>query len=189
MSNDKLSVVPFGKYKGQPVEVMAQDQAYCEWLAGQDWFRTRYTAIHTLIINNFTEAHETPEHNALQALFTDGAWVKAFVWAYLGPEWWPKVLKDEIDRTHRACREAIAAKEKEVVGWETDLNDHQSRTVDEYRLRHVKLVRDKLEVLHKNYDRHIAWLSEKKGNYIHVYIQLFLKNLWPDAFFPLLSVV
>jgi len=28
-------VVPSGKYKGQPVEVMAADTDYCEWLAAQ----------------------------------------------------------------------------------------------------------------------------------------------------------
>lgn len=28
-------VVPFGQYKGQPVEVMAADTDYCEWLAAQ----------------------------------------------------------------------------------------------------------------------------------------------------------
>src|ERR1700724_2632052 len=26
-------IVPFGKFKGQPVEAMAQDTAYCDWLA------------------------------------------------------------------------------------------------------------------------------------------------------------
>jgi hypothetical protein len=72
-------IVPFGKYKGQPVDVLAQDTAYCEWLSQQDWFRSRYTAIHTLIINHFAAPAETPEHNALQALFTDDAWIARFL--------------------------------------------------------------------------------------------------------------
>jgi hypothetical protein len=59
MASQAEKIVPFGKYKGQPVEALAQDRAYCEWLAGQDWFRTRYTTIHTLIVNNFTEPSET----------------------------------------------------------------------------------------------------------------------------------
>lgn len=62
-------VVPFGKYKGQPLEAMAADQQYLEWLMGQSWFRDRYQNIYTLIVNNFTEPSETPEHNALQAMF------------------------------------------------------------------------------------------------------------------------
>jgi hypothetical protein len=30
-------IVPFGKYKGQPVEVLAQDRGYVEWC----WSRIR----------------------------------------------------------------------------------------------------------------------------------------------------
>lgn len=81
MSN---KIVPFGKYKGQPVEAMAEDKSYCEWLSQQDWFRSQYTAIHTLIINNFSEPTETPEHNALQAKFTDKEWVLKFGVAIVG---------------------------------------------------------------------------------------------------------
>ena len=62
-------VVPFGKYKGQPVEAMMADRGYCEWLAGQDWFRSRYAEIHTVIINYGSEPQDTPEHNRLQAMF------------------------------------------------------------------------------------------------------------------------
>jgi len=72
------AVVPFGKYKGQPVEALSQDRAYCEWLMGQDWFRTRFVGIHTLIVNHFGEATETPEHNALQARFLDQDWCQRF---------------------------------------------------------------------------------------------------------------
>ena len=28
-------LIPFGKYKAQPVEVMAQDEGYVEWLTGR----------------------------------------------------------------------------------------------------------------------------------------------------------
>jgi hypothetical protein len=66
-------IVPFGKYKNQPVEVLAQDKEYCEWLSGQGWVAQRYPGIHTLIINNFAEPSETPEHNALQLRFLDDA--------------------------------------------------------------------------------------------------------------------
>jgi len=65
------AVVPFGKYKGQPVEQLAADPEYCEWLMGQSWFVEKYQAIHTVIINNFGEPSETPEHNRLQLRFLD----------------------------------------------------------------------------------------------------------------------
>jgi hypothetical protein len=65
------AVVPFGKYRGQQVEQLAADPEYCEWLMGQSWFVEKYQAIHTVIINNFGEPSETPEHNRLQLRFLD----------------------------------------------------------------------------------------------------------------------
>lgn len=64
-------VIQFGKYKGQPLEVLQQDKQYTDWLMGQDWFRDRYSNVYTLIVNNFGAPAETPEHNSLQALFLD----------------------------------------------------------------------------------------------------------------------
>lgn len=48
---------------------MAADRDYCDWLAGQDWLAQRFPALHTIIINNFAEPEDTPEHNALQLRF------------------------------------------------------------------------------------------------------------------------
>lgn len=67
-----MSVVPFGKYKGKPVEVMQADPQYCEWLVNQDWFKEKFVGIYQTIINvNTGDAAETPEHNAMQARFLD----------------------------------------------------------------------------------------------------------------------
>lgn len=76
MSNE---IIPFGKYKGQPVEVLMNDRPYLEWLQSQDWFVSRYQNINTLIINNFREPTETPEHNMLQALFLDENFLDLFI--------------------------------------------------------------------------------------------------------------
>ncbi|HXP53159.1 MAG TPA: hypothetical protein VN922_24660 [Bacteroidia bacterium] len=64
-------LVPFGKYKGQPLEVLQNDKPYLEWLQTQDWFKERYQQINTVIINNFTEPSETPEHNRLCNIFLE----------------------------------------------------------------------------------------------------------------------
>jgi hypothetical protein len=72
------NVVPFGKYKGQPVEALAADPSYVEWLAQQPWFRERYQPIYNVIINNFGAPSETPEHNAIQALFLEESFSLAF---------------------------------------------------------------------------------------------------------------
>jgi hypothetical protein len=64
--------------------VLAGDRQYCEWLEQQDWFRGKFPAIHTLIINHFGQPKETPEHNALQALFVDENFRARFVLHILG---------------------------------------------------------------------------------------------------------
>ena len=53
------------------VESMASDWQYVDWLLAQDWFRDRYQGMFTLIVNNFAEPTETPEHNRLQMRFLD----------------------------------------------------------------------------------------------------------------------
>lgn len=65
----KPEIIPFGKYKNQPVDVLKQDTQYMEWLVNQDWFRERYPSINTLIVNNFHQPNDTPEHNQLVSLF------------------------------------------------------------------------------------------------------------------------
>ena len=71
-------LIPFGKYKDQPVEVLAQDRQYVELLTAQPWFRDKFAGLYTVIINNFQEASETPEHNALQVLFLDDQFCARF---------------------------------------------------------------------------------------------------------------
>ncbi|EKO3621927.1 hypothetical protein M3896_002652 [Vibrio metschnikovii] len=69
MTTTKHSIIPFGKYKGQPVEVLANDKAYTDWLLSQSQFKQRNPELFNIIINNFQQPSETPEHNALQVLF------------------------------------------------------------------------------------------------------------------------
>jgi len=51
--------------------VLASDRGYTDWLVAQPWFRERYANIYTLVINNFQESADTPEHNAIQGIFLD----------------------------------------------------------------------------------------------------------------------
>lgn len=67
--NDKL--IPFGKYKGQPIEVLQADRQYTDWLTQQQWFREKYPTMVNIIVNSFNEPDETPEHNRLQIRFLD----------------------------------------------------------------------------------------------------------------------
>lgn len=55
------NVIPFGKYKGRFVEeLLTDDPAYLQWLAGQAWFRDKYNILHQVIINRGAEPEETP---------------------------------------------------------------------------------------------------------------------------------
>lgn len=74
-----LQIIPFGKYKGKPIEVLKQDKEYVNWLQTQDWFNLRYQSINTLIVNNFGEPSETQEHNKIQTLFLDEDFCKKVV--------------------------------------------------------------------------------------------------------------
>lgn len=65
-----MKVVPFGKYKGQPVEVLASDKAYLDWAKAQPDLVRRYGALFELVgALTADEADCTPEHNQMQARF------------------------------------------------------------------------------------------------------------------------
>lgn len=76
--NDTPEILTFGKYKGQPVDVLQSDPDYCEWLINQKWLPERFPHICTLIINNFAKAEDTPVHNSLQARFVEPEFPKSF---------------------------------------------------------------------------------------------------------------
>lgn len=67
------NLIPFGKYKGQPVEILETDPKYREWLAAQTWVKEKHQNFYNIVINNHAEPQETPEHNRLQAKFLDEA--------------------------------------------------------------------------------------------------------------------
>jgi hypothetical protein len=85
-------IVPFGKYKGQPVEILRSDPGYTEWLMGQDWVRDRFPQLVQVIVNNFGEPAETPEHNKLQTLFLGDDFCRA-VLRVCHPDHDPSVVK------------------------------------------------------------------------------------------------
>jgi len=67
--SEKPMIIPFGKYKDQPLEVLRNDPKYTEWVLAQDWFGQRFPDLKTIIINNFQQPQDTPEHNKLVAKF------------------------------------------------------------------------------------------------------------------------
>lgn len=86
--NENSGLIPVGKYKGQPIEVLAEDRTYTDWLIAQPWFRERYGNLYAVIINNFCQPSETPEHNALQARFLDDDFRVKFASIAVPRLWW-----------------------------------------------------------------------------------------------------
>lgn len=114
-------LVPFGKYKGQPVSVMQNDTQYCDWLATQDWFRERYANVYNqVIINNFTEPTETPEHNRLQMLFLDDDFLGSFC---------DKIFDFSLQEKFNKTASAIKKKYKDVKKYFEDVNGNASKEI------------------------------------------------------------
>lgn len=116
--SEKQMIIPFGKYAGQPVDVLQADPSYCQWLTGQNWFRERYATINTLIINNFTKPEDTPEHNALQVKFLDNDFVEKFGKYYF--------------KINDASRMALAKKYSEQYAVCTKMYNKEQIAIDEY---------------------------------------------------------
>lgn len=68
-------IIPFGKYKGQPLEAIQSDKSYLDWLLAQSWFKEKHQDMYTIIINNFQEPADTPLHNAMQIKFLNADYV------------------------------------------------------------------------------------------------------------------
>lgn len=117
-SRRRNNIIAFGKYKGQPVEVLQTDPSYCEWLQGQNWFVERYPQINTLIINNFTQAEDTPVHNALQARFLDESLIQKLcehVLTVKNPDYL-KIIREAYLNRHRKCTEQKANNKEALCG-------------------------------------------------------------------------
>ena len=95
---DRITVVPFGKYKDQPVEALIADRDYREWLMEQPWFRDRYVNLYQMVINYGGQPTETPEHNEMQAAFLDDDYCLKVARAIIAPKelekpwWWDKEM-------------------------------------------------------------------------------------------------
>ena len=74
---EDIPIVPFGKYKGQPVTSLMADTKYIEWLKNQEFFK-KHTTIYNICITQSLPNTEscTPEHNKLQNLFLDDNYCK-----------------------------------------------------------------------------------------------------------------
>ena len=175
-------IVPFGKYRGQPVAALVADQQYTDWLTQQDWFKARYAAIYNVVVNNnFGEPAETPEHNRYQAMFLDEKFRCAVVDVLnpkhrlefeMGKDWWALSAKEheleELEKETKSkrddIRDGIQRTEEQRKGdkfWETygpeEIKRNQTKLLEiEERTRSVtELVAEMQSKLAGSYDLEI----------------------------------
>lgn len=43
-------MIPFGKYRGDPLSALDYDPEYVSWLLGQDWLQEMYPDVHAYVI-------------------------------------------------------------------------------------------------------------------------------------------
>lgn len=73
------TLVPFGKYVGQALEVLLADKSYCAWMAGQASIREQYPYLYSLVLNDPENDIKTPNHNRMQAEYlTEDTMLKLF---------------------------------------------------------------------------------------------------------------
>ena len=73
MDTQTLPLVPFGKYKGQPITTLMNDTEYLEWCKQNEWFK-KYPIVYNICVNQIittNQTSKTPEHNKLQILFLE----------------------------------------------------------------------------------------------------------------------
>jgi len=117
------NIVPFGRYKGQPVADMLADAEYMAWVEAQPWFRARY--MHLLSQRDIEAANRTPVHNRLQTLFLDQNYQHAFMQAV--SEDYRKTLRQGADAKGDASERAtkrIATLNLRIAECEKFLAEH-----------------------------------------------------------------
>lgn len=54
-------MMPFGKYRGAPVDMIVSDFPYCEWLLAQEWFVVKYPRHHHYLADALERTRDDAE--------------------------------------------------------------------------------------------------------------------------------
>lgn len=150
---NKSPIVTFGKYKGQPVEVLASDPKYVQWLLSQSDIKLRYPDIINVIINNFQAPSETPEHNALQVKFLDERYRLKFS-TYVS-----NISEDNFEETALFITNAIDEYLNRIFNWPKILDGLSQQAREDIGFETLEKIR---EIRNKIYEN--AFLSLSTGS-------------------------
>lgn len=105
-------LVPFGKYKGQPITTLLNDTKYLEWCKQQEWFK-KFPIVYNICVNqtivNQNESSKTPEHNRIQNLFLEEENVKKLL---------SKVFNLKLKHLHIDCDPEYSVKFEKQFNWD-----------------------------------------------------------------------
>lgn len=143
------NIVPFGKHKGKTVEELLRDKEYLQWLLAQDWFKTKFVNLYTVVINNGQEPNETPEHNAMQVKFLSEEYRLKFLWSLAKriPDFRDRQpfdfgkLTDSLIRLQDTCRKCSPVPVNVDASWVMEEHENQ---VLQWR-REVEWARKRME--------------------------------------------
>lgn len=124
-----MSIVPFGKYKGRPIEDMLADADYMGWLEAQPWFREKFAHLKRGMDD---ELSRTPVHNRLQALFLDARYCAAFAICAASDQ-----LKKMVDAELAQRAKSKRLCEKEIAEGNKFIEKNGGDDADAYRLKAV----------------------------------------------------
>jgi hypothetical protein len=104
-------IVPFGKYRGKPIEELLADRSYCDWMLAQPGIREKWSEFVVVVVNGGSAPDaSTPQHNKLQTMFLDGEMVLATYRSIVGDQaiskWALSLARDEA-RVVLARRHAV----------------------------------------------------------------------------------
>jgi hypothetical protein len=124
ISGADTSLVPFGKYRGQPIDVMLADRGYLEWVLAQPgivaMIQGKYPALFNIITVGAPATDDTPEHNKLQAMFLDPDFQYAFLEIIVSKSIYAiaeAVARECQKRTATALQEAILQVAERIEDW------------------------------------------------------------------------
>lgn len=101
------NLITFGRYKVKPFEILATDKEYTDWLLSQSWFKDRYINLYNVVINNFREPVDTPEHNKIQIKFLKKEYRLKLAYRVN-----PKLFDNNSKKINLAMHQILASKER-----------------------------------------------------------------------------
>lgn len=100
MTDQDIQLMPFGKYKGQPLEIVMSDKNYVEWLTNQEFIKEEKNInIYNFLVNGNNDLAFSKEHNEIVAMFYDKSFRDKFLIYSLGFNKFSDLCNEYINKT------------------------------------------------------------------------------------------